>query len=102
MHLMLRRTLMEHMWEDKGEYEPYFESPKKFSAVLTANKRAGVWNSDLADLVPLAMTKLLAIKVVVYSLEDEEVAKYTFGEQFAGEPIRMLHKDNHYDLLVKK
>lgn len=100
-HLLLRRTLMEHMWVDKADYEPYFESLKRFSAVLTANKRAGVWNSDMADLVPMAITKLLSVKVEVYSLEDNEVAKYVFGEEFGGKAIRLLHKDNHYDLLVK-
>lgn len=101
-HLLLRRTLIEHMAEEQGQYVPFFESPKKFQNVLHANKRAGVWNSDLADLVPVALAQLLNIRVEVFSVADTgEIQKYTFGSEQPN-PIRLLLKDNHYDLLIKK
>ncbi len=99
MHHLLRRTTIEHMMEDSAEYEPLFESKKTLVAKLNANKRLGVWNSDLADLVPLAVANLLQCQIDVYSVDDtEEVMKYSFGK---GEKIRLLLRNNHYDLLVK-
>lgn len=101
MHHLLRRILMEHMMEDVEKYLPYFDSPKRLSAVINANKRLGVWNSDLADIVPMAMSELLSARIEVYSLEGEEVAKYVFGEAFGGQKIRLLLKNNHYEILEK-
>ncbi len=108
MHYPLRRTLMDHMLAEADEYSLYFEDSKRFTRVLQANKRKGVWNSDLCDLVPLAVSKLLNIRVEVYSVitneEDEnetsEVIRYVFGERNPN-TLRLLHQDNHYDLLVK-
>ena len=96
MHHLLRRTTMEHMMED--DYSDYFTSRKSFQGILNANKRLGVWNSDLADVVPLAVAKMLGCCIEVYSVYDGEVRKYSFGE---GTKIRLLHSNNHYDLLLK-
>ncbi len=102
MHLLLRRTLMEHMAEDPADYTPFFGSPQKFKNILHANKRAGVWNSDLADLVPVAISQLLNLRVEVFSVGDSgEIQKYSFGPERPN-PIRLLLNDNHYDLLIKK
>lgn len=99
MHHMLRRTTIEHMMEDVEEYEGLFESKNSLMGKLNANKRLGVWNSDLADLVPLAVAKLLNCKLEIYAVSDNaEVKTYEFGE---GEKIRLLLRNNHYDLLVK-
>ncbi len=99
MHHMLRRTTMEHMMESENTYAPYFESVKSMMGKLIANKRLGVWNSDLADLVPHAVAQLLNCCVEIYDVdENDEVVRYTFGE---GEKIRLLRKNNHYDLLAK-
>lgn len=100
MHHMLRRVTMEHMLEDAELYEEFFESKQAFVRRVTANKRLGVWNSDLADLVPVAVAQLLGCCIEVYSVVDDEVVRYRFGEQL-GSPIRLLHQDNHYDLLLK-
>ncbi len=99
MHHLLRRTTMEHMMESADTYMPYFESEKTMMGKLNANKRLGVWNSDLADLVPHAVASMLSCCIEVYAVDDnDEVTKYVFGE---GEKIRLLRKDNHYDLLLK-
>jgi hypothetical protein len=99
MHHLLRRLTMEHMLETVDTYSPYFESPKSMLGKLNANKRLGVWNSDLADLVPHAVAQLLNCRIEVYAVSDEdEVIRYSFGE---GEKIRLLRNDNHYDLLFK-
>ncbi len=99
MHHMLRRTTIEHMVDASEYYGQLFESKKSLIGKLNANKRLGVWNSDLADLVPLAVSQLLNCRLEIYAVsEDEKVQKYTFGE---GEKIRLLLRDNHYSLLVK-
>lgn len=100
MHHLLRRITIEHMLENVDTYAPYFESLQKIVGKLNANKRLGVWNSDLGDLVPHAVAQLLNCCIEVYAVtEDGQVIRYTFGE---GEKIRLLCKDNHYDLLLKE
>ncbi len=100
MHHLLRRMTMEHMLEDLNEYEPFFDSAVSLRRKIISNKRTRVWNSDLADIVPLAVARLLACRIHIYSVaEDEEVTHYTFGE--SGNTIRLLHHDNHYELLLK-
>ncbi len=99
MHHMLRRTTIEHMMEDVAEYAPYFESQKSLLGKLNANKRLGVWNTDLADLIPQAVAALLHCQINVYAVADnEEVVRYSFGE---GQKIHLLLRNNHYELLVK-
>jgi hypothetical protein len=100
MHHLLRRITIEHMMDDADVYEHFFESRAAMLRRMTANKRPGVWNSDLADLVPVAVAKLLGCCIEVYSVVEDEVIRYRFGEDL-GSPIRLLHKDNHYDLLLK-
>ncbi len=100
MHFPLRRSLMDHMLAEADEYSLYFEDTSRFTRVLRANKRKGVWNSDLCDLVPMAVSKLLNIRVEVYSVIDNEIIRYVFGEKNPN-TLRLLHQDNHYDLLVK-
>jgi hypothetical protein len=101
MHHMLRRTVIEHMIEDAEEYKAWHNGAKNFTGILNANKRLGVWNSDLADIVPLAVTKLLGVRLEIYSVdENDAVTKYVFGEE--GEKIRLLYQNsNHYDVLRK-
>jgi hypothetical protein len=42
---------------------------------------------------------MLGCCIEVYAVtEAEEVIKYTFGD---GQKIRLLRKDNHYDVLMK-
>ena len=100
MHPTLRLFTMEHMLDDAATYQPFFESFVAMKRRLSANKRLGVWNSDLADLVPAAVASLLGCRLDIYAvLEDDEVVRYSFGS--VGETIRLLYKDNHYDLLIK-
>ncbi len=100
MHHLLRRITMEHMLEDLNEYEPFFESPAVLRRKLISNKRICVWNTDLADIVPMAVARLLACCIHIYSVTaDDEVVHYSFGE--SGTTIRLLHHNNHYDLLLK-
>lgn len=99
LHHLLRRTTMEHMLESLDVYGHYFPSMGAMVGKLNANKRLGVWNSDLADLVPHAVAQMLGCCIEVYSVgEKEEVTRYSFGE---GTKVRLLRQDNHYDLLIK-
>lgn len=100
MHFMLRRALMEHMSNSIENYAIFFDSVAKFSRIITANKRKGVWNSDLCDIVPLAVSELLNIRVEVFSVVDDKVIWYVFGEDKPS-TLRLLHQENHYDLLKK-
>jgi hypothetical protein len=102
-HKDLRSRLMDHMLEMEATYSPFFESQARFRRVLAANKRLGVWNSDLADIVPCAVANLLGVVLEVYSVtDDDSVVRYSFNEeQTGGQKIRLLHEHNHYDLLLK-
>ncbi len=99
LHHLLRRTTMEHMLESVDTYSKFFPSMRVMLAKLNANKRLGVWDSDLADLVPHAVATMLGCCIEVYAVaQTEEVIKYSFGE---GQKIRLLRKGNHYDVLLK-
>ena len=100
MHFILRRAIMDHIQSSIEDYAIFFDSVAKFTRVVTANKRKGVWNSDLCDIVPLAVSQLLNIRVEVFSVVDNEVIRYVFGEDKPS-TLRLLHQDNHYDLLKK-
>lgn len=101
-HISLRSNLMNYMLEMEEFYASLFESRRHFRAVLAANKRLGVWNSDLADMVPIAAASLLQIRLEVFRVcEDGKVARYIFNESQAGPKIRLLHEDNHYDVLMR-
>jgi hypothetical protein len=101
-HKTLRAKVMDYMLETETMYSALFESPKRFRAVLAANKRLGVWNSDLADMVPFATANLLKIRLDVFSvLEDGEIAHYIFNDGCEGPTIRLLHEENHYDVLLR-
>lgn len=100
LHHLLRRTAMEHMLESADVYGHHFPSMRVMVGKLNANKRLGVWNSDLADLVPHAVAQMLGCCIEVYAVaEDNQVTRYSFGE---GPKIRLLRQDSHYDLLVKE
>lgn len=100
MHPTLRFFTMDHMLDSADVYQHFFESFMSMKRRLTANKRLGVWNTDLADLVPFAISRLLQCRLEIYAVtDDEEVLKHSFGE--SGDTIRLLYKNNHYDLLVK-
>jgi hypothetical protein len=104
MHHMLRRLVMEHILEDESMYSTYVDSSNKksFRGIVNANKRLGVWNTDLADVVPVAISRTLNCRVEVYAMQgSHEISKYVFGAEH-GSPIRLLLRDNHYDLLVKE
>lgn len=99
LHHLLRRTVIEYMLESSDVYGKYFPSMRIMLGRLNANKRIGVWNSDLADLVPHAVAQMLGCCIEVYAVtEDEQVIRYSFGE---GTKIRLLRQNNHYDLLAK-
>jgi hypothetical protein len=103
-HLFIRQTLMNNILEDPAPYTAFFENEKKLRNLAAANKRPNVWNSDLADIVPFGIANLLQVRVEVYSVngEDGGVSKFVFGEEFGGQPIRIVHRNgNHYDLLLK-
>lgn len=101
-HESLRHRIMDYMLEMEDIYTALFESPRRFRAVLAANKRLGVWNSDLADIAPFAAANLLQVRLEVFSVcEGGEVARYIFNESQTGLKVRLLHEDNHYDVLLR-
>lgn len=101
-HKSLRTKLMEYMLEYKSVYGALFESEHRFRGILSANKRLGVWNTDLADIAPLAMANLLGITLEIFFVGDDgEVRRYTFNESLSGTKIRLLHENNHYDVLLR-
>ena len=101
LHHQLRRSLMDYIMAEKKRYEPLFFGQRSMSGMIMANRRAGVWNTDLADIVPAAIAAFLNVRVEVYSVcDDDSVVRYVFGES-GGHKIRLLHRWNHYDVLMR-
>jgi hypothetical protein len=86
------------MLEDVDFFQHLFVSKDAFVSRVAANKRLGVWNTDLGDIIPLAVAKLLNCCLEIYSVKEDKVMRYRVGE---GPKIRLLHQKNHYDLLLK-
>ena len=104
LHHTLRLMTMNRLREDTDMYEAYFANCN-FKRCIIANRREGVWNTGIADIIPAVVTDLLNICLVIHNYDTDtqtmQIHEYGNGNGDR-ERINMLRtNDNHYDLLEK-
>jgi hypothetical protein len=107
MHLLLRRSLMEHIMEDKHAYEPLFFGPRSFDGALMSGRQKGVWNPDLSGVIMSALADYLCVTLESYHMGDDgsTLRRSVFAPSAgasASPRIRLLFNEtmNHCDLLL--
>ncbi len=103
-HTTIRSTAINTIQCDADTYLPYFsKDEKRFLAALHANKRNGVWNTEIADIVPTVVPDVLDINlgIVDYNDTTKMITIHKFGESRDRKTVWLLRTDgSHYDLLV--
>jgi len=67
---------------------------------ISANRRLGVWNTEISDLAVTVVANLLNVTLKIHNVNaDNSIYSFTVGE---GETIIHLLRTNgnHYDLLT--
>jgi hypothetical protein len=98
----MRKKIMDYMTENKAFYSVYFESEKDFLSRVKANRRPGVWNSDICDIVPQAASQMLKRTIIVHNYTDNRTFNLiTFEhENPTGNAIHVFRKSDHYEILL--
>jgi len=103
-HTTIRSTTINSIQMDAETYLPYFsKNEKRFLAALHANKRTGVWNTEIADIVPQVVPDVLDINLGIVDYDDDTkmLTIHKFGECAGRKTVWVLRTDgSHYDLLV--
>ena len=99
-HAEIRKVAMDYLSAKIDEYSIYFESKNKFKRSVAANRRSGVWNTEICDLVPGATAEALKIKLTVHSWTCGKVVSETYAPEGAGCELNLLLVCGHYSLLV--
>lgn len=99
-HLQIRRSAMDALIESK-DYVHLFDNPDAFKRCVAANKRPGVWNTEIADLAPTLIPKLLNVYLTIYDIHDDGMPYcYHYGDSSHTAIALLRTGDCHYDLLV--
>ena len=104
-HAKLRADCMAAFLRKKDSYAVYFESMEKFIRCVHANKRDGVWNTDISDMTPDVVADMLGVHIAVYNKNIFSGAVDAPAEFNAGATttVRLLRVANcHYNLLAPK
>jgi hypothetical protein len=103
-HTTIRSTTMNTIQSDAETYLPYFsKNEKRFLTALHANKRTGVWNTEIADIVPQVVPDILDVNLGIVDYDDDTkmLTIHKFGESAERKTVWLLRTDgSHYDLLV--
>jgi hypothetical protein len=100
-HMSIRGAIMDYMAAHVGDYGMYFEDPKTYKRCVAANRKSGVWNTEICDLVPSATAAALTIKLVIHSfdLSKRVVVVEAYGPE-DGAQIDLMLLCGHYSLLT--
>ena len=103
-HTSIRQTTVNSIQSDAETYLPWFsKNEKRFLAALHANKRTGVWNTEIADIVPQVVPDVLDINLGIVDYDDDTkmITIHKFGECAGRKTVWLLRMEgNHYDLLT--
>jgi hypothetical protein len=102
LHYVVRQTIMDYLRDHAAEYQVFFDSPAEYAAMIAKNRKEGVWNSDIADMVPAIFANVFGVCIQVFTVSaNKSVSRYTFGPYSPRKPsIRLLLNSHHYNLLV--
>ncbi len=98
----MRANLMNYIGSNKAFYSIFFETEKEFMACVRANRRPGVWNSDICDIAPQAAAQMLKRTIIIHNYSaDETFNLITFAvENPCGNDIHLFRKSHHYEILL--
>ena len=100
-HKLLRDIMMDHMLTKTEQYAEYFTSGIQYRRKVAANRRDGVWNTEIADIVPVQLAVKFDITLVIHDCNEttKKVTKRKYGHG-ATRVHLMRTNDGHYSLLV--
>lgn len=100
-HKVLRDIMMDHMLTKTDTYAEYFASDIQYRRKVSANRRSGVWNTEIADIVPVELAIKFDITLVIH--DCNEITKKVTTRKYGRGATRvhlMRTNDGHYSLLV--
>ena len=98
-HAELRKRTMDHLRQHEQTYLPFFESSKSFRFAIAANRRDGVWNTDITDIAISALPQILNITLHIYNTEND--TKFIVGNEGEVYTLQRVN-DSHYNILIQK
>lgn len=103
-HKSIRYFAMNHIQSNAEEYIPIFGDSSTFYRCLNANKRDGVWNTEIADIAPTIIPDILDVHLIIYDYIEgsDTIGVYTFGDPSMKTVELLRTNNNHYDLLINK
>jgi hypothetical protein len=98
----MRTSLMNYITSNKAFYSVFFETEKEFMGCVRANRRPGVWNSDICDIAPQAAAQMLKRNIIIHNYSaDGTFNLITFAvENPGGNDIHLFRKSHHYEILL--
>lgn len=98
----IRKKIMDYMTENKAFYSVFFETEREFLSCIRANRRSGVWNSDICDIVPQAAAQMLKRSIIVHNYAADNT--FNLIEFQVDNPtanvIHVFRKSHHYEILL--
>lgn len=101
--LEMRKHVMNYMMENKAFYSVFFDGEKQFMDCIKANRRPGVWNSDICDIAPQAASQMLKRTIIIHNYaSDGSFTIITFMvDNPTGPEIHLFRKSHHYEILLQ-
>lgn len=98
----MRKKVMNYMMENKAFYSVFFDGEKEFLSCVKANRRSGVWNSDICDIAPQAAAQMLNRSIIVHNYSPNDsftIISFTVDNP-TGPDIHLFRKSHHYEILL--
>lgn len=92
---------MNHLVDEHKKYVVYLsDNVPNMLRAISANRRLGVWNTEISDLAVTIVPELLKVTLKVHDVNsDNNINTITIGESET--IIHLLRTNgNHYDLLT--
>lgn len=99
-HLLLRRTVVEDIQYD-AQYQLYFPSMFVMTKGLQSHKRKGHWSHSLERMIAFAVSRLLNVRLEIYSVQEDGIQKHVFSTPYSGQTVRLLQRNDTFDLLIR-
>jgi len=99
----MRRLIIQYLILKRAEYSILFESETDFIKAIKANSLSGIWNTDLADILPYAVAHLLQREVIVHNYDGKNIKEIRIPVTICilGPSIHLFRSNSHYEILLK-
>lgn len=120
----LRNSIMDFLMINSSDYSHMFESPQRFINKVRANRRSGVWNTEISDLAPFILARLSDLTITIFNASPQIVdlgpqnpsidvhfetiiiqpsgdVKTVAGIKKSENGIHLVRSLSHYDALVQ-